>query len=62
MVALVPTTGPTTTLDPDLVGFYQLRFDATDRRAIRRAGGVRLTVRGTAGGRKVRTTTTLRRG
>lgn len=30
MVALVPTTGPTTTLDPDQVGFYELRFDATD--------------------------------
>lgn len=40
----------------------RLRFDAADRRAIRRAGGaVRLIVRGKAGGRTVRTTTLLRR-
>lgn len=40
----------------------RLRFDAADRRAIRRAGGrVRLTVRATAGDRTVRTAMTLRR-
>jgi len=40
----------------------RLRFDAADRRAIRRAGGrVRLAVRARAGGRTVRTSTTLRR-
>jgi hypothetical protein len=40
----------------------RLRFDAADRRAIRRAGFVRLVVRATAGGRTARATTTLRRG